>query len=131
MVSSSDEGVPSSATEMAIGGISTESSRSWGSPVTQMLEPPSISGHELSVGTTVIVESSVLEIPYTRGDPTIWVTLAVDKPWDKLAESSLLGANVVRRTCGRKREWDSEPRGKSVGHVVGGGSGGGRTVRLG
>ncbi len=47
IVLSKDEEPPSSATEMATGGMSTKSTRRLALPVTQILEPPSISGQEL------------------------------------------------------------------------------------
>jgi hypothetical protein len=67
IVSSKEEGLPSSATEIVTGGISTASTRRSASPVTHMLEPPSISGEEPAGGTSLIKEESALVRPHTRG----------------------------------------------------------------
>ncbi len=67
IVLSKEEGPPSSATEIVTGGISTTLTRRLASPVTHMLEPPSISREEPAGGTSLIEEESALVRPHTWG----------------------------------------------------------------
>jgi hypothetical protein len=67
IVSSKEEGPPSSATEIVTGEISTVSTRRSVSPVTHMFEPPSISGEEQTGGTSLTKEESLLKRPHTQG----------------------------------------------------------------
>ncbi len=78
IVLSKEEGPPLSTTEIDIGEMSTGLTRRLASPVTHMLEPPSISGQELSGGTSLTEVVSAPERPHTRGDAEMYNTLATD-----------------------------------------------------
>ncbi len=71
IVSSHDDRAPSSATEIATGRMSIKSTRRCRSPVTQIFEPPSMSGHVSPVGVTVTKVVSLLLMLQTPGDLTI------------------------------------------------------------
>ncbi len=77
-VSLKEEGPPSSATEIDIGGMSTGLMRRSASPVTHMLEPPLISGRELSRGTSLTEVVSAPERPHTQGEAEMYETLATN-----------------------------------------------------
>jgi hypothetical protein len=127
MVSSQEFGPPSRATEIVIGGISTKSTRRVSSPVTHMLEPPSISGPHESLELIVTEVVSLQSIPQTLGDVStreILATVAV----------STRSTNVCHRVGGGHgvfiNSWAKEPLGNSIIVKCGGGSGGGRTTSV-
>ncbi len=74
MVSSTEEGLPSRATEMATNRISTRLTRRSKLPVMQILEPPLMSGNVLPAGELVTEDiESPLRLQ-TRGVLDICVT---------------------------------------------------------
>ena len=145
MQQSSREGtLPVIATEIGSGGMSTMSTKSWRSPVRQMLAPASSS--EVDVFRTRTYEVLSCLRPNTRGDPITRVTLSMtegksgratvrrrDRPCvevDMLCGGDSRGngnSNGVDGDCGRVGLWRmwamSEPAGISGGE----GSGGDRT----
>ena len=133
--SSRDVDVPSSATEMSMGLISETSSRIVRSPVTQTLEPPSISLPLQSEMRRIFTEVlSSPRIPHTREEHTTRVTLSnIDGIWygkrARVESSSWLARrfswvmHIVGLEGARMRSSMKEQGGNMS---VGGGSGEGR-----
>ena len=103
IVSSKEDGPPSSATEIEIGVISTVLTRMSASPVTHMFNPPSISGQELSGGTSFTEVLSALERPKTRGDAEMNDTLAADGGEAGRSEDSTCPTEQGRHGAGWER----------------------------
>ena len=133
--SSRDVYLPSSATEISMGVISDTSSRIVRSPVTQTLDPPSMSLPLLLATRRIFTEViSLPRTPHTRKEHTTWVMLSkIDGIWygskarveltSWSARRSSWVAHIVGVVGGRIRSSMMEQGGNMS---VGGGSGGGR-----